>query len=601
MKTKTKFLLLLFLLMEPMATVVYSQSVTTESISFRFEDVSDMFMPPDIRMDINFVDANNNDILEAEESGVVRINLTNQGGRADDVKITIYPLSLSDEIQIAQCVYTTTVDRQGSSVIEIPLYAKIDVPTGFSKFGITVSEPMGYDIHATLELSTFAFQKAYLKMNGVEITDAGKDLRAFNGNPDNKIQNLDVARASVMIQNIGKGQAEDVEYEIISKDPNVKFLTQSGYASEIRGSIGDLLIGQTSEISFRLSPNAHYINKSEYIPVYLTVKEKKGFGDLVSKQIPIPFDAVAVKPEIVKVEGDTKKLMASLGTKVYSEDARVTSDVKFKDILVVPYGEAIYPNAVAIVIGAEEYYDKNIPQAPYAARDASVMAEYFKKALGISNVQLMTNEQATNMQFKKTFDATKGALAETVVSGKTDVFVYYSGHGVPMENNNGRKDIFLIPYDVEKDWIKDEGYSLNKLYSNLSKLNAKSVTVIIDACFSGGSRRSDVYATKSIANQKLVIVDSSDMEQPWLDNPNFRVFSSSRGDQPSLGYDKSQSGLFTYFLAVGLQGDADKDKNGSVTMKELVEFVTSNVHDVSEGSQTPQFYGNDDYVVEKIK
>ena len=170
-----------------------------------------------------------------------------------------------------------------------------------------------------------------------------------------------------------------------------------------------------------------------------------------------------------------------------------------------------------------------------------------------------------------------------------------------MEDKDGKKDIKLIPYDVEKDWIRDEGFSLNDLYANLSLLNARSVTVIMDACFTGGSRSSGVFESKSIANQKLVLVDAFEMDTPWLVDKNFRVFASSRGDQASFANDRSQSGLFTYFLAIGLQGEADADGNGAVTMRELVDFVSDSVHKESGGLQTPQFYGDADFVVERIK
>ncbi|MDY4572357.1 MAG: caspase family protein [Candidatus Cryptobacteroides sp.] len=598
---KPKFYLIPLLMLLSAQSALMAQSVTTESISFKLEDVTTMFMPPDLRMDINFIDSNNDNILEANENGKLCLTINNRGGKANDVKIAVTPVGSSRGITVKQSTFTTQIDENGSSTIEIPMSASVDVPTGNTKFAIKVSEPMGYDINAFLELSTFAYQKARLKMNGVEITDSGKDLRAANGNPDNKLQNLDVVRAAVMIQNIGEGQAEGITYTVSSKDPNINFLTQSGVASSISGSLDELLVGQTGEISFRLSPNARYTHKGGYIPVYLTVKEKMGFGNIISEQIPIPFDEAAVKPEIVKVEGNREKLIASLGTKVYSEDVRVTTDARLKDIMVVPQGQALYPDAVAIVIGTEEYLDKNLPSAPYAERDAKVMTEYFKKAMGVGNVRTLTNEQVTNMELKRTFDSSRGKLASMVVPGKTDLFVYYSGHGVPMEGPDGRKDILLIPYDVDKEWIRDEGFSLNKLYADLGKLNAKSVTVILDACFSGGSRRSDAFSTKSIANQKLVIIDQEEMEQPWLDNTNFRVFTSSRGDQASLGYDKSCSGLFTYFIATGLQGDADKDGNGRVEMSELVNFVTEQVNKESDGAQTPQFYGDSNFVVEIIK
>lgn len=600
MKYPTTLLLSLMMLGASSVTLP-AQSVTTQSISFKLEDVTAMFMPPDLRMEIKFVDANNDNILEAEETGKLCLTIRNQGGKADDVKVTISPFGYSNGITIKQSSFTTQIEENGVSDIEIQITAGIDVPTGNTKFYIKVSEPMGYDINAVLELSTFAYQKAKLKMNGVDITDAGKDLRAFNGNPDNKLQNQDVVRASVMVQNVGDGEADDIIYTIVSKDSNINFLTSSGYADTINGTLKDLLVGETAEISFRLTPNSRYVHRGKYVPIYLTVKEKMGFGNIVSEQIPIPFDAATVKPEIVKVEGNRDKLIASLGTKVYSEDTRVMSGGKAKDMMIVPLGQSIWPQAIAVVIGTEEYMDKNLPSAPYAERDAKVMSEYFRKAMGVGDVRLMTNEQVTNMELKRTFDPSRGKLASAVVPGKTDVFVYYSGHGVPMEGADGRKDIFLIPYDVDKAWIRDEGFSLNKLYTDLGKLNAKSVTVIIDACFGGGSRRSDAYAMKSIANQKLVMIDETEMEQPWLNNPNFRVFTSSRGDQASLGYDKSQSGLFTYFLATGLQGDADVDDNGKIDMNELVEYVTEQVDRNSNGAQTPQFYGDRNFLLEIIK
>ena len=601
MKRLMKTLLPLAVLWLMGAIHAQAQSVTSESISFRLEDVTEMFMPPDLRMNIKFIDDNNNNILEAEESGYILLEISNRGGKADNVKVTVTPADRSYGVDLEQSVINTYVDKNSSTEVHVPMTASLNVPTGFTKFNIVVSEPMGYDINATLELSTFEFQRAKLNLNGVEISDSGVDTKPYNGNPDNKLQNMDVVRATVLIQNIGDGEAKKIRYTISSKDPNIRLLTMSGYAQSITGEVADMLVGQTNEISFRLSPNAHYTHKGEFIPVYLTVMEDKGFGNITSQQIPIPFDAATVKPETVKVEGNKEMLMASLGTKVISNDARVTSETRYKDIMVAPLGQSIYQNAIAIVIGAEEYQDKAIAPAPYAARDAEVMSEYFRKSLSIKDVRTYTDGQATRSELKRLFDPQRGSLVYSVVPGQTDLYVYYSGHGVPMTMPDGSKDVFLIPYDVGKDWISEDGYSLNKLYRELASLNAKSVTVILDACFSGSSRTSEVYESQSIANQKFVIVDETEMEQPWLNNPSFRVFTSSRGDQTSQANDRTRSGRFTYYLAVGLQGDADKDGNGKIMMSELVEFVTSNVDKETSGQQTPQFNGNSDFVVEVIR
>ena len=596
----------LFKLLLPLCTAFVAvapagaQSVTTESISFKIEDVSELFMPPDLYMDIKFIDANGNDILEAEESGKICLNIINKGGKADNVKVTVKPASYGTGISMSKTIFTTTVPKEGSTMVEVPMSASLNAPTGNARFEIKVSEPMGYDIDAVMELSTFAFQKSSLKMSGVSIVDVGKGLRALRDNPDGKVQKGEVVRASVLLQNVGAGEANGIRYKVMSKDPNVSILTESGPVQEFSGTVGDMLVEQTREISFRLSANNNYVNKGEYLPIYLTVSEEKGFGNIDYQQIPIPLDAVPVKPEVVKVKADTEKLMASLGTKVYSDDKRVTSDAQIKDIMVAPFGEALYADAVAVVIGAENYKDSNIPQAPYAKRDAEVMHQYFKTSMGIpeSDITVLTDEMVTTRTMKDIFF--RRGLEEKVNPDKTDIFIYYSGHGVPMEIN-GKSEMFLIPSDCDKSYIAEDGISINALYSRLKSLNARSVTVILDACFSGGSRYSGAYTSQNIAGHKMVMPDLSAMEQPWLEDPNFRVFTSSRGDQTSQGYDRSLSGLFTYYLATGLQGESDKDGNGLITMNELVDYVTANVQKASGGSQTPQFYGEGDFVIAKIK
>ena len=597
---------LTFVVMMAFSAALMAQSAVTNTITFDLDDVNELFMPPDLKVDMEFVDDNRSGVLESMENAKLRLKIKNEGGTADNVKVSIVPERNYRGIVYAKGEYDLRIAKGTDVDFEVPFSAGIDVATAKDvRFNIKISEPYGYDINAILEFPTLEYQKAMLKMSeGVSIIDAGKGLKAYNGNPDGKLQRGDVVQATVLLQNIGVGLAENVTYTITSTDSNVYLMTNSGMARTISGSLADMASADAREISFRLSANHNYTDKGEYLPVYLTVKEDKGFGDITSQNIPIPFDAAPVKPTVVTVDADLDKVVADLGRgRIISDDGRVNlnrSTPAIRNIMVAPVGESLYSNAVAIVIGSEKYADNNIPRAPYAARDAEVMAEYFKTSLGVNDVRLITDEKVTMMELNTLFDAQRGSLSRTIQPEETDIFVYYSGHGVPIETADGRKDIFLIPYDVKKEWISDYGLSLNKMYENLASLNAKSVTVIIDACFSGGSRPSGQFKSESIANQKLVIVNDGEMEQPWVDNPNFRVFTSSRGDQTSQGRDLSESGLFTYWLALGLQGEADKNADDKVMMAELVEYVTKNVDKESLGAQTPQFYGNSDFIIEKF-
>lgn len=128
-------------------------------------------------------------------------------------------------------------------------------------------------------------------------------------------------------------------------------------------------------------------------------------------------------------------------------------------------------------------------------------------------------------------------------------------------------------------------------------MGAKHVTIILDACFSGASRSSVKVATENLVGQKGVRVRP---RNSWLTDPNFTVISSSTGEETSLGFDDTETGLFTYFLAAGLQGAADANGNKVITLGELGEYVVNNVKETSGkilGTQTPMFNGDDNRVM----
>lgn len=583
----------------------YAQSVTSEIVTFSLEDVSELFMPPELYVDIDFTDANNNKILEAQEKGTIKLTLMNKGGKSDGVTVSVNPVNQYKGLTFDKRLTKTSIDADGTSVLEFPISAGIDIPTDSLEFAIKVSEPLGYDIDATLMLSTYEYQKAKMSLQGVAIIDAGKGLRPLNGNPDGKVQKGEVVKATVTLQNIGQGEANNVRYTISTTDPNVYLMTESGTASSLSGTMKSFLAGEAKEISFRLSANNNYSHEGEYLPIYIAVSEDKGFGNIAKSIIPIPLGTAPAKPTIIDIQGERDKLLAMQQTKVYSSSDRISSNFKIRDISIAPAGEPIYKNAVAIVIGAEKN-SYGVAPAPYAARDAQVMAKYFENSLGIQDVRLITNEQVTGNALSDFFDSRFGYLQNVVKPGETDVFVYYSGHGMPDVTEDGNQDIYLFPYDARKELVKDRGYSLNRLYNDLNALNAKSVTVILDACFSGSSRQTLSYQSENISNAKGVRITMPEISnRPWDTNPNFRLFTSSTGEQTSLGYDQSQSGLFTYYLAVGLQGEADGNDDGVIMIDELVAYVTENVSreakNIRGGAQTPEFFGNRNMVIEKIR
>jgi hypothetical protein len=159
--------------------------------------------------------------------------------------------------------------------------------------------------------------------------------------------------------------------------------------------------------------------------------------------------------------------------------------------------------------------------------------------------------------------------------------------------------VYLLPSDGRLEVLDRQGYELNTLYTHLDALNAGSVTIFIDACFSGVSRATETYNMQNLVAMKGVSIKPK-LKQPWIDNPDFTVFTSSAFNETSLGYDPSQSGLFTYFVCAGLLGEADADTDGNITSGELKNYVIQNVSETSvkiRGQQTPRFYGNEDKIL----
>ncbi len=192
----------------------------------------------------------------------------------------------------------------------------------------------------------------------------------------------------------------------------------------------------------------------------------------------------------------------------------------------------------AVVIGVERYRE-NLPRADFAAADARLAAEYFKRVLGVpeQNLALLIDERAAKSDFEKYFERW---LPNRVEAGD-EVFIYFSGHGAP---NPAKGDAYLVPYDGDPTYIDSTGYSLKRMYENLAKLPAKSVLVAMDSCFSGAGGRS-VLAKGARPLVTVAVLD----ELP----AKITVLAASAGDQISNTYQEKGHGLFTYFLLKGLK------------------------------------------------
>ncbi len=538
--------------------------------------------PPDLFANLEFKDENGNGLLEATETTTIQIQLSNKGkGPAHRLDISIED-DQPDPSLIIKDQYITILQPDETVTVNVPVETGVHLKTADHRLEINVREHFGYDMDpAYLHLSTLGYQPPVFFVAGIEIKDSGEGT--FARVEDGQLQAGEQVRVKVVIQNVGQGVAKGVKYFVSSGDENI-------YLDKNTGSLGKLEPGEVKEFWISVSPNKR-VTKSGFLPIALSITESVGqaaYEDL----LPIKLDSKPPSPTIVEVKPDVEKLQRQIARFEY-KSSKFTSQVStLVDVQTVPPSKTRRKNSVAVIFGAENY--KWLPQALYATNDADLMKKYLEKRLGVDQVVTYKNEEVSGFIFENVFNPINGELQTVIIPGETEVFVYYSGHGLPDKSGTAA---YLFPIDGKKESYETQGYSLNKLYENLNKLGAKSVTVILDACFSGASRHSEKVATKSLIAHKPAALR---IQNPAINYPNFSVMCSSACGETSLGFDQAQTGLFTYYLAAGLKGEADGNGDRKITLGELKRYVTEKVQETSRkiyGLQKPEFYGDENRVL----
>jgi hypothetical protein len=221
-------------------------------------------------------------------------------------------------------------------------------------------------------------------------------------------------------------------------------------------------------------------------------------------------------------------------------------------------------DAVAVVIGIEKY--RSVSAADFANRDASIFVDYATRALGIprENIRLLLDEKAGAAEILLTF---KNWLPTRIKRGSTDVYVFYSGHGLPSEDG---RSLFFLPHEANRDLLERTAISQNELVAAIQKSSPKSVTMFIDSCYSGQSRTGETLLASA---RPISIVAKETSTFP----PNFTVISASAPDQISSSSPELKHGIFSYYLMRGMEGEADGNKDGQITVAEMQAYLSEQV------------------------
>lgn len=266
-----------------------------------------------------------------------------------------------------------------------------------------------------------------------------------------------------------------------------------------------------------------------------------------AKQIENPLSGAKVN---IAQGGTDPKFEKKIAGKAVSRYPAPNSDVD-KDI---PLAKAKNENRFAFIIANENYDDAPVP---FALNDGRMFAEYCEKALGLPQNHILMYEDATLGNIISAVSKLK--TTADVYDGDAEIIFYYAGHGVPDETG---ESAYILPIDGNPSSIVTTGFGLDKLYKELSEINAKNVMVFVDACFSGAKREDEILTAGRGVRIKV-------KEETPIGN--LVVYSASTGDETAHQLADKGHGLFTYHLLKSLQTEE------SVMFGDLADNVTKQV------------------------
>ena len=238
---------------------------------------------------------------------------------------------------------------------------------------------------------------------------------------------------------------------------------------------------------------------------------------------------------------------------------------------------------IAVIIGNADYkkQGKDISNVNPAYADAEGIKQYFMKSKGIKEGNIIYLKDATGAQLLGVFGnekSHKGKLFNYIKPNKSNVYIYYAGHGAPGKEG----DAYLVPTDTDSQTIEFTGYPLSTLYSNLGKLPAKSMTVILEACFSGGSQSGSL-----ISRASPIVIQP---KKTFIPN-NIKVIAAGSERQMASWEEDSSHSLFTKYFLKAMSGEGDFNKDGKVSDKELKEYLSDTMTYYAR-----RYYGRDQKV-----
>ena len=523
--------------------------------------------------------------LKAGETTTLSLYVQNSGDAdADQVQIIFSSDAASKNLLSVTRPTALKIPKNNQKLVEIPIHADRTLSDGTSQIQIQLHDTE-YDVQSqivTVPIRTVALPADVAPPEGPpQLVLAGWNLNDITPNLPQENKNRTV-ELKFYVENQGDSTAENVKVQVSHNHSGLAMF--DGEPIKLK-SIDP---GNNRAASYTYLVTNDFKETEFKFKIEGTGSEGSGFNE--SKSF-LTERVLRTKP----------RSNSENSTDVPDN----TQDVDVKDIDVrkniPPAKVPNRSNAFAYVVGISEYED--FPKLKYAENDAESVRQYLAKTLGYKedNILPEKNKRITVTRLKEMLSEESELSKAVDTTPNAEVFIYFSGHGAPRTFAETKEPgYFLVPFECEQKRVDEEtAYSLMKFEEDLKtfyeKHRCERLIVVLDACFSGYSK-GDGEALSTAKSPRIPIVTKK--KNPLEGTNTIKISSSSR-QQQSYEWREKKHSFFTYFFLSGLKGDADQDKNKSITVTELENHLKKEVphwtNRKAESKQTPvlKIYNDD--------
>ncbi|MCP4693123.1 MAG: PEGA domain-containing protein, partial [Desulfobacterales bacterium] len=218
---------------------------------------------------------------------------------------------------------------------------------------------------------------------------------------------------------------------------------------------------------------------------------------------------------------------------------------------------------------------KNERKLLYAGRDAREIGLLLEERYGFEVERLVKPGNTTKTAIKDALDRMTDKVGE-----KDQVVVFFSGHGVPVEEGGQVIGGFFIPVDGDKE-KRSTMIPMDEITTFSKYLKAKHALFIIDTCYS------------AIAGGMLGKGTIEDSTPGFVASKMRRrarqIMTAGKSDEEALELTDLKMSVYSYHLKNGLKGKADQNGDGVITMSEIQVHVEKKVSAGTNFKQNPQW------------